>query len=157
MSKTKIIDTWFDNKNNVSCVIKSSPYGHISGMAYLHEEDADIANEFTGCTIAERRADMKIQQARAKHLRERANAMREMWLNLVQRMSQDFDTEIPEEYFKYGYYLFKMYKNAEKQADDAHKKYLEMRRTDKEFANKLVEQKREYRKKMDEHFKNKSE
>lgn len=151
MSKTKIIDAWFDNKNNISCVIKKSPYGDICGTAYLHEEDLDVANEFTGCAIAEYRCDTKIQQARAKHLRERSNAMKEMWINYMNTPLAD-----NEDFFDVTYFIYQQYQEAEKQANNARKKYLDMKRNDKTFANKLVENKREYRKKMDERLKNKS-
>lgn len=70
MSKVHILDSHYTM--GYSRVVKSSPYGVVRGYAQLSKEDADIANQWDGCKIAEMRADLEIQKRRTKKLNHRA-------------------------------------------------------------------------------------
>ena len=119
MSKVHILDSYY-NKMGFSRVEKSSPYGVVKGYAQLGKKDADIANQWDGCKIAEMRADLEIQKRRTKKLNHRAIVVDE----IVNYMLKEFYL-YPDRYESIEdvkVLLDKIWRSARKQAKDNQEK-----------------------------------
>ena len=64
--KYEIIDCGYDKDIKKAWVSIKTKYGLFLGVCKAHPEDYDIASEFTGCEIAERKAYMKALKAHCK-------------------------------------------------------------------------------------------
>ena len=122
MSKVHILDSYY--QMGFSEVEKSSPYGVVKGYAQLGKEDADIANQWDGCKIAEMRADLEIQKRRTKKLNHRAIVVDE----IVNYMLKEFYL-YPDRYESVEdvkVLLDKIWRSARKQAKDNQEKTARM-------------------------------
>lgn len=145
MSKVHILDSYY--KMGFSQVEKSSPYGVIKGYARLDNEDADIANQWDGCKIAEMRADLEIQKRRTKKLNHRAIVVNE----IVNYMLKEFYL-YPDRYESVEdvkVLLDKIWRSARKQARDNQEKTARMEESLPAKIDTLLEERHAVRDQID--------
>lgn len=75
MAHERVLVCGFDEESRITYMKKSSPYGVVAGVAFVDEEDTDIANRWDGIRIAEMKCDIAIQQKRAEAARQRAKGI----------------------------------------------------------------------------------
>jgi len=75
MSNVRIEESWYNEKEGLSCVTVSSKWGRFTEYAVVSEADKDIANRWDGCEFAYYKCMIDYYQAKARAFRERANGM----------------------------------------------------------------------------------
>ena len=93
----KILDSFFDEDTGTSCVTKHTKYGTFTDVAYCHEDDKDIMNEWDGCRFAEFKCDIQALHEKIKMMKQRLVGMDQL-IDLLDR---------PEVAEQIGYGLYK--------------------------------------------------
>ncbi len=150
MAHNRITASEYDEDMGVCSVAKSSKFGEVTGLAFCHPEDDDVKNMFTGSYIAEHRADTMLAQIKAANYAARVQGM--------EHLKNVLNTKLDSLLYKDGYdksdefeeirrFIDKQITVAKRDAKIEHDKFLRYRKDDREFAEKLVAQKREFREK----------
>ena len=141
MAHNRITVSEYDKDMGVCCVAKSSKFGEVTGLAFCHPEDEDVKSLFTGSYIAEHRADTMLAQIKAANYAARVQGMEHLKNTLKIKFGNNESNEF-EEIFKF---IDKQISVAKRDAKIEHDKFLRFKKDDREFAEKLVKQKREFR------------
>ena len=88
----KFIYGYFDKNTGKSTVILSDRYGEYIGQAKLHPNDKKYASEFTGCSIAQARAQIKMLQKRRNYLKIKLEAIK----NLIKDIEINYPTPLDD-------------------------------------------------------------
>ena len=67
-TKYKLLSAEFDKKTGVSTVVIDTDYGKFVGTAKLHPDDKEFASNYTGCYLAELRANRKYIKAQKENI-----------------------------------------------------------------------------------------
>lgn len=151
MAHNRITVSEYDEDTGVSVVVKSSKFGEATGMAFCHPGDEDVKSMFTGSRIAEHRADTMLKQMKATNYAARVQGVEhlESVLNekLDHMLTKDGNDEHKAAYDEIREFVHKQVGIAKWDAKIAHDTYLSFKKYDKEYAETLVKQKREFREK----------
>ncbi len=151
MAHNRITVSEYDEDTGTAVVVKSSKFGEVTGMAFCHPEDEDVKNMFTGSYIAEHRADTMLKQIKATNYAARVQGVKhlESVLNekLDHMLAKDENDKLKAAYAEIREFIHRQVNIAEQDAKNAHDTYLNYKKNDKKYAETLVKQKREFRKK----------
>ena len=86
----KFIQGHFNKKTGKSIVVLSDKYGKYVGQANLHPDDKKNANAYTGCSIAQARAYIKLLEKRRNRLKIKLEAIK----NLIKDIEVNYHTPI---------------------------------------------------------------
>lgn len=87
--KYEIIDCGYDKDAKKAWVGIKTKYGLFLGVCKAHPEDYDIASEFTGCEIAERKAYIKALKAHCRFVSAEIKTLEDLHKRLM--CCKDFD------------------------------------------------------------------
>lgn len=87
--KYEIIDCGYDTENKQAWIGIKTKYGTFIGTCKAHPEDYDIASEFTGCEIAERKAYIKALKAHCRFISAEIKTLENLYKRLM--CYKDFD------------------------------------------------------------------
>lgn len=93
----KILASFYDSESGYSEVTKHTRYGTFTDIAYCHEDDRDIMNEWDGCRFAEFKCDIQALHEKIKMMKQRVIGMDQL-IDLLDR---------PEVAEQIGYGLYK--------------------------------------------------
>ena len=93
----KILASFYDSESGYSEVTKHTKYGTFTDIAYCHEVDRDIMNEWDGCRFAEFKCDIQALHEKIKMMKQRVIGMDQL-IDLLDR---------PEVAEQIGYGLYK--------------------------------------------------
>ena len=80
----KILESFYDAELGYSEVTKHTKYGTFTDVAYCHEDDKDIMNEWDGCRFAEFKCDMQALHEKIKMMKQRLVGMDQL-IDLLDR------------------------------------------------------------------------
>lgn len=80
----KILESFYDADLGCSGVTKHTKYGTFADVAYCHEDDKDIMNEWDGCRFAEFKCDMQALHEKIKMMKQRLVGMDQL-IDLLDR------------------------------------------------------------------------
>lgn len=149
MAHNRITVSEYDKDMGVCAVAKSSKFGEVTGLAFCHPEDDDVKNMFTGSYIAEHRADTMLTQIKAANYAARVQGMEHLKNVLNTKLDSllykdGYDK--PDEFAEIRKFIDKQISIAKRDAKIEHDKFLRFKKDDREFAERLVKEKREFRK-----------
>lgn len=125
-------------------LVRSTPYGLMEATVYCRKEDDDADNRWDGFKMADYKISMNLHRKRAAVYRQRAKGMKELVDNL--RFSYNINTGIIMR-------MESQYDSMLKRAKKEKNAYRDMRDNYSAYCDVLLDQRRNYRKKMDEHLK----
>ncbi len=125
-------------------LVRSTPYGIMEATVYCRKEDADADNRWDGFKMADYKISTEVHRKRAEVYRERAKGVKELADNLKFSFNRGSGAT-GKMNRQYDYML----KRAEKERNA----YRDMRDNYHAYCDVLLEQRRNYRKKMDGHLK----
>ena len=80
----KILASFYDSESGYSEVTKHTKYGTFTDIAYCHEDDRDIMNEWDGCRFAEFKCDIQALHEKIKMMKQRVIGMDQL-IDLLDR------------------------------------------------------------------------
>lgn len=128
----------YDEALGVSYVSKGNQYGKFEGSAYCDIDDSDIKNRWDGMRIAEFRCDTKIQKAKAKEMRSRANGIQHAYNVLSNTYGASNEVVAA---------LGRQAKIAHREAKRETTRYHEMRKDGRAYIDGIVNARRKFREK----------
>lgn len=137
--KGKILDSFFDEELGYSEVTKHTKYGTFTDVAYCHEDDKDIMNEWDGCRFAEVKCDIAALREKNKMMRQRLVGMDQL-LDILDR---------PENADKIYYSLYKdvvdLRNSVEGQIEVDEDRYYHLLKNYNDYTKKVLDDRRKFR------------
>lgn len=140
--KGKIIDHYWDEEIGYTEVEKQTKYGIFWGSTLTDsEEDGDVKNQWDGGMFAEYKCDLQAEKVKYTYMRERAKGIRHAY-NVLARNHNPLDDVLLD--------LAWQATVAEREAQKQKEKCEHMRNSYPEFVDKTLQERRKFRKKIEE-------
>lgn len=135
----KILESFYDAELGYSEVTKHTKYGTFTDVAYCHEDDKDIMNEWDGCRFAEFKCDMQALHEKNKMMRQRLLGMDQLF-DILDR---------PENTDKIYYSLYKdvvdLRNSVEGQIEVDEDRYYHLLKNYNDYTKKVLDDRRKFR------------